>query len=165
MALTIEDGTRVAGANSFATVAEARAYATERGLTLPATDPAVEQLLIRACDYLQSLEDRYKGARVDSTQALAWPRQAVYMFGDLEPLADTAIPSYLKAAQCQLAVDLNTTELMPLGASREVLSETVGPLSTTYARSGVTAQQPQPAKALSLLQPLMRTSGLRTIRV
>ena len=71
-------------------------------------------------------------------------------------------------AQCQLAFDSVANELLPVGAGREVLSETVGPLSVTYSASGAGAVKPTPTKALSILQPLMRSGGsmdLRTLRV
>lgn len=163
MSLTIEDGSGVADANSFVTVAEATAYAEARGLSLPATDAEKEQLLIKAADYLLSVEDRFKGERVAADQALSWPRKDVYLYGSLEPLPDNQIPKALKNAQCQLAVDLVNNDLQPTDQGKEVQTETVGPLSTTYFRSGTSVAQP--AKALALLEPLFRSAlGLRTFR-
>ena len=163
MPLTIEDGSGVADANSFVTVAEATAYAAARGLSLPATDAEKEQLLVKAADYLLSVEDRFKGERVAADQALSWPRKDVYLYGSLEPLPDNQIPKALKNAQCQLAVDLVNNDLQPTDQGKEVQTETVGPLSTTYFRSGTSVAQP--AKALALLEPLFHsTLGLRTFR-
>ena len=98
MSLTIEDGSGVADANSFVTVAEATAYAAARGLSLPATDAEKEQLLVKAADYLLSVEDRFKGERVAADQALSWPRSNVYLYGSLEPLPNNQIPKALKNA-------------------------------------------------------------------
>jgi hypothetical protein len=164
MSFIIEDGTGVAGATSYATVAQAQAYAADRGLSLPAAEADVQKLLIKACDFLQSLEDQYQGSRTDAEQALAWPRSGVTVFGT-RLVEDDAIPSMLIQAQCQLAVDLVNNDLQPTDQGKEVQTETVGPLSTTYFRSGTSVAQP--AKALALLEPLFRSSalGLRTFRV
>ena len=162
MSFIIEDGTGVAGATSYATVAQAQAYATDRGLSLPAAEADVQKLLIKACDFLQSLEDQYQGSRTDAEQALAWPRSGVTVFGTLL-VKDDAIPGMLVQAQCQLAVDLVNNDLQPTDQGKEVQTETVGPLSTTYFRSGTSVAQP--AKALALLEPLFRSAiGLRTFR-
>ena len=50
MALVIEDGSRVAGANSYVTLAEARAFASARGVTLSAVDATLEPFVIKAFD-------------------------------------------------------------------------------------------------------------------
>ena len=164
MSLTIEDGSGVANANSFVTVAEATAYAAARGLSLPSTDAEKEQLLVKAADYLLSIEFQYQGVRVDADQSLPWPRADVYLYGSIEPLPVNQIPKALKNAQCQLAVDLVNNDLQPTDQGKEVQTETVGPLSTTYFRSGTSVAQP--AKALALLEPLFCSSalGLRTFR-
>ena len=109
----------------------------------------------------------YQGSRTDAEQALAWPRSGVTVFGTLL-VANDAIPGMLVQAQCQLAFDSVANELLPVGSGREVLSETVGPLSVSYSASGASTVKPTPTKALSILQPLMRSGGsmgLRTLRV
>ena len=58
MALIIEDGTVVAGANSFATDAELQAYAAVRQVSLPAAQAEREALLITAIDYIVSKEPK-----------------------------------------------------------------------------------------------------------
>jgi hypothetical protein len=167
MSLIVEDGTGVAGAISYASVEDARAYAAERGLVLPVDDAAVEVLLVRACDYLESLESQYKGVRTTpGTQALAWPRSLVFLFGNATSIDDALIPTRLRQAQCQAAFDLQTADPQATGTGREVLSETIGPLSTTYAKRGTAAVRPVLTKVLDMLQPLMRQTGpLSTIRV
>ena len=163
MSLIVEDGTGVAGAISYASVEDARAYAAERGLVLPVDDAAVEVLLVRACDYLESLESQYKGVRTTpGTQALAWPRSLVFLFGNATSIDDALIPTRLR----QAAFDLQTADPQATGTGREVLSETIGPLSTTYAKRGTAAVRPVLTKVLDMLQPLMRQTGpLSTIRV
>jgi hypothetical protein len=122
MPLVIEDGTGVAGANSYASIAELRIFATDRGVAFPAVadpDPAIAiftPYLIRACDYLESLRDRYNGwALVPDTQELAFPRAGIFVNaqpGFLYPGWGSAaakelppIPNQLKNAQCQLVLE------------------------------------------------------------
>ena len=166
MALTVEDGSGVVGANSYIDVAAARAYATARGVTLPAADADVEVLLVKAMDYIESLRNRYQGERTYTsvTNNLAWPRQGVYV--DDEIVAHDAIPQLLKYAQAQLAMDAQTADLMPTGAGREVIRERVeGAVEVEYNPLGITNIQPVLQKAKALLAPLMMTSYLRTVRV
>lgn len=159
MALVIENGSGVADANSYATVAEARAYAAARGLTLPATDGPVETALVLACDKLESY--RYKGAKTDPANPLEWPRTAVYLPGAASALADDSIPVKLKQAQCQLAFDSTQTELQPTGTGREVTKEKVDVIEIEYAPSstGSGSVIPEFNKAEALLAPLLASGG------
>lgn len=159
MSLVIEDGSIVAGADTYASVAEARAYATKRGLIISATDSVVEQLLVKACDFLQSLEDRYKGARVDDTQALAWPRQEVYVYNGTVLLDKDSIPQVLKDAQCQLAYDASKTDLQPTGEGRQVIMKQVDVIVTQWSDTKSSTVQPVFNKAMAILAPLLRTTS------
>lgn len=161
MSLTIEDGTLVIGANSFASVVEARSWAASRGAELPATDAEVEVLLVKAADFILSLEDRFKGTRVSASQALCWPRSGVDLFGS--EVAVTSIPSQVVQAQCQLCIDLQTVELQPTGDGREVVREKTDVLETEYRPSGSSSPSPRPVKALSILQPLLKSSGFSLV--
>lgn len=154
MALTIEDGSIVSGAESYATVAELDAYCTNHGLTLSGSDAAKEALLRRAVQYLE--DQNWKGARVSAGQVLSWPRAGVYVHGLPDELDSDAVPAPIVAAQCQLAYDQAQADLLPSGAGRETLSETVGPISVSYAASGAAALLPTPTRALALLRPYLR---------
>lgn len=169
MALTIETGAGVANADSYASVAEARAYASARGVTLSAVDGDVEILLRKACDYLDSLETEYKGSRVESDQALAWPREDVFLFDSEEAFPSTDIPDQLLRAQCQLAVDAVATDLQPTGTGRETLMERVeGAVEVQYAERGSGSVTPELNKANAILGPLLKSGGgfgLTTVRV
>lgn len=167
MALVIETGSQVAGATSYVTLVEARAYLDARALLPSATvnDAALTVLLVKATDYLQSKQLRFKGTRVSTTQALAWPRENVQVYGeDTDFFSSTAIPQQLKDAQCLAAVDIYEGDLMPTGRGRVVLQETVGPLTTKYAPGSGTSGTPIPAKVLSVLEPLL-VSGTSALRV
>lgn len=130
MALIIEDGTGVAGANSYVTVAEFEAYALERGVTLTGT-PTSEQLLIRAMDYLESLS--YIGEIASMGQALQWPRYGVYI-DCYYFISNTTIPNLLKNAQMATAISIDQGDDPLASIPRLVSSETVGPISVTYEK-------------------------------
>ena len=140
MALIIEDGSNVSGAESFATVAELTTYATNHGLTIAATEAENEVLLRKAAAYLNSIENKYQGYRTyyDVGQSLCFPRDGIYEF-DREIYGE--IPQRLKDAQCQLAVDANTNDLLAAGDGREVVEKKVGPLTTKWNATGTTAPQ------------------------
>ena len=102
MALVIEDGTIVAGANSYIDLPDTKAYAEARGVDLGTDDAVIEQRLLIAMDYLESLN--YKGTRTDpDEQLLAWPRVGVTFDG--RTFGDHVIPQKLKSAQAQLTVE------------------------------------------------------------
>lgn len=164
MAITVEDGTGVTGANSYISVVNAQAYATERGLAVTVTEAS----LIRACDYLESLRAQYQGVKTDEDQALQWPRYGAYLDGS--SIDSDEIPDILPKAQAQLACDiLAGTDIMPSSDGREVLSEAVeGAVSVTYAPTGVGVAQPALTAARALVDPLLSTVGgasLFTVRV
>jgi hypothetical protein len=164
MALVIENGSLVAGANSYVSVAEARAYAAARASTLPEDNAEVEAALIVAVDYLESLGAKYQGKKVDpATQELQWPRQSVEIDGWQVPV-DT-IPKQLKNAQIQLAIENAAgVDLMPTGDGREVIREKVDVLETEWAPGSGGAAQPVFPKVEALLTPLM-SAGFGGIKV
>jgi len=158
MALIIENGTGVSGAVSFVTVEEARAFAEFRGATLPATDPSVEVLLVKAGDYLLGLEHFFQGYRSTGTQRLPFPRADVYLPGGYSvPL--NHIPALLKEAQIQLAIEGVSRDIRPTGDGREVIREKVGPLETEYTAGAGGTVQPVFNKVWDLLLPLMKNQG------
>lgn len=162
MAITIEDGTGVADAVSYVTAAEARTYASARGVTLSAVDAEVEALLVKAGDYLLSVESRFKGTRTTSVQRLPFPRSGVYLHGDYY-LGENTIPVALKEAQIQLAIDAQTVDLQPTQDGLSVTREKIGPIETEYSTaSGSTS--PSFRKALDLLSPLFKDGGRMTLQ-
>lgn len=168
MALIIETGAGVVNADSYASLAELATYATSRGITLTAaTDTAKEVLLRKAADYLDTLEPKFRGSRVEVDQALAWPRSDVYLYGSTELFPATSIPPQLIKAQCQLACDADTTNLLPNGAGREVIRQKVDVIETEYAKQGTSSVKPELNKAMAILEPLLNSNGfaVQTVRV
>lgn len=107
MAVTVEDGTIVAGANSYIDAEYLKAYAEARGVVLPpAVDCDLDVLLVKATDYLEALWGSYRGSIVDPDQPLQWPRKSVTLFGYC--ISQDEIPGRLKDAQAELAIKLST---------------------------------------------------------
>jgi len=165
MALVIEDGSGVTGANSYISVTDAKAYAAARGLTIGTVDAAIEILLTKALDYIEALRDQFQGVKVSSTQALQWPRTGVQVDG--YDVAEDEIPAILPQAQARLAVDAYTLDLMPVGDGRAVVMERVeGAVQVQYEPGGNTNAQPSFTAAEALLDPLLRAGGaLVSVRV
>lgn len=170
MALVIEDGTGKADSNSYVEVSEAQAYATARGITLPAD----ESLLIKAMDYLEAQRARYQGAKTNpGVQALQWPRTGVILDCSYA-LPDNVIPVELKNAQMQLALEVfagNT--LLPSSDGRVVKREKVDVIEREFMTGSDlgTGGLPSPSfpAVEALLAPLFAACGggfgLRSVRI
>lgn len=161
MALTVETGVGVDGADSLVSLAQVRAYASSRGLTVPADDSALEQLVRKANDYLLTLEDKFNGERVSGVQPLPWPRKHMYLFGHC--LESTVIPNQVVQALSQLTFEIISVDPTPTGSGKPIVSETVGPLVTVYERTGTTGSSPTFPAVMAFLAPLLRNGGQLTV--
>lgn len=158
MALIIETGAIVANANSYASLATARAFALVRGVVLSAVDADAEILAIKAVDFLEAQRSYYQGAKIEKGQSLQWPRSGVIVDGF--EVDEDEIPDLLPKAQCQLMMDLSAgLDLMPNGTGREVLREKIDVLETEYAATGSGALAPIFTKAMALLEPLFGSNA------
>ena len=161
MALDVTVGTSTA--NSYATVAEADAYADTLTFRTawPATGTATgkEGALQQAARLMGSLS--WKGKKVSSTQALEWPRFGV---ADVDgyTVDSTTIPAKVKQAQCELAVRLIAKDRAaqdPLQATRVK----AGPVEVEYAAGA----QPTivPNIVTRLVSDLLKGGGFGIARV
>lgn len=163
MALVIEDGTQVTGAQSYATAAQLRAYALLRGVALSVSDSVLEPFLIKAMDYLESKRNQYQGIRVASTQALQFPRAGVTIDG--WTVEDDEIPQILLDAQCALAMEVaDGNDLMPTklaDSSGAVVREKLEGLGEVQYSDNASGRlfRPMFDKAEQLLAPLYAPSG------
>ena len=162
MALVVEDGSIVSGANSYVDLTDARAYAAARGVTLSSTDADVEVLAIGAMDYLEQLD--YAGSIVDADQPLLWPRTGVYIRGYLFDYS--SIPQRLVDAQCQLMMAQHNSVSLYANLSADgggfVTREKVGPIETEYATpadGGYLSAYATLPQVDALLKPLLAHSG------
>lgn len=133
MAVIVEDGSGVPGANSYATEEQLDAWASARGYTLTG-DPSV--LLVRAFDYIEAREPRYLGYR--TYVATSWPRTGVMLYS--VPVASGAIPAQLIEAQCAMAVAADGNALQSSAVTvGPIASKSVGDVSVSYDTSKASA--------------------------
>lgn len=133
MALIVETGAGLPNADSFISVEDADTYFAARGITLWGTllTEEKEQALRRATDFMERRYGaQWAGQRLTLAQALSWPRVGVVYQGWALP--SDAVPQQVVKACAEFGFRAAGGELDPdLGA--QVKSETVGPISTTYA--------------------------------
>lgn len=162
MALVVEDGTGVAGANTYASLSDLRVYAGARGVGLSSVvDGELEPLMHKAMDYIEG-----KGLGLLS---MVWPMDDDLLCGDI-PTADAI--TRLKQATIQVCMQQYAgVDIAPTQEGAFVLEETVGPITTKYSDkfgSG-TGSTPDLIIADNLLAPLLTACGLgglfSTIRV
>ena len=130
MALVIEDGSVVANANSYITVAEYKSWADSRGITY-GTDEAVEQGILRAMDWFE--RQFFIGNKANENQLLQWPRTEALIDGYYADA--TEIPKEVKTALYEATKveldgysELNTQD-------RKTIREQVGDISVQYAEN------------------------------
>lgn len=151
MTLVVEDGTGLANAESFASVAEADTYLAKRGMTNWATLTTTEkeQALVRSTDYMeQAYRLLWKGNRVTATQALSWPREWVEredysstsgLTGDIDGkfyYPSNVVPNEVKAACVTLAFKAASGDLAP-DLDRLTKREKVDVIEVEYETGGV----------------------------
>ena len=165
--LIVENGTGLTNANSYASVAEFKTYATDRGLTesLALSDAVIESSLIKASDYLEAnYYDAWKGTPTNIGQSLAWPRDGVYIDGVL--LADNVIPQKLKNANIELAIRAGAgSELLPDEGQR-VKREKVDVLEVEYNENY--SAEPKYPLISRMLAPFLESnqgSGINTAKL
>jgi hypothetical protein len=132
MSIIVETGTASSTSETLCSVAYADTWHLNRGCAPWATLTTAqkEEALRRASDYFEQVYGQnFQGYRVNSTQALSWPRSSAFLNDYV--VSSTTIPSLVinataelayKAAQGNLAVDL----------TQGVKREKVGVLEVEY---------------------------------
>lgn len=172
MPLIVEDGTGMADAESYISVAYADTYFDNRGITLWATLLAAEkeQALRRAIDYLgQVYRLRWKGSRVNGTQALDWPRAFVerddFRYAGLNGAAviggqfyypSNEVPEEVKRANAEIAFKAASGDLAP-DIGQRTIREKVDVLEVEYDR--YSPQYTQYRAVDNLLAPYLTSVG------
>jgi hypothetical protein len=164
----VEEGTGLANAESYISVADADTYHTAQGnAAWTGTTDAKEQALRKATAYLDDkYAKRWRGNRANESQALRWPRIAVYD-DDQFYVPSTSIPVKLKQA-CAVAamesiggLDLFVTETKTGSGDLTAKSVAVGPISFSKSFAGSTTSQPKIAKVEALLTSLLEWGLVR----
>lgn len=161
MAIVVEDGTIVADANSYVTLAEVRDYATLRGITVPAADGDLEKHLHLAMDWFES-ED-FPSARFDATQELSFPRDVIVVDG--VRYMEGAIPKLVKQIICEATCTSVTIALQPQFAGSslgQLKRKKIDVLEKEYFPSqGTASYMPILAKLDALMEKLLYADGFR----
>lgn len=171
--LVVETGAGVASADSYGTLAQLDAYHVQRGNTAWAalTEHLKEVAARKAADYmLQAYRDAWKGTRMTATQGLDWPRGFVYTTPYLHGavgaypylVADDIVPTEVFRAFAELAFKASTAELNP-DLAKDIVSQTVGPISTTYAASS--PQQKRYRSIDMMLRPYLASQSSVNVAV
>ena len=165
MAITVEDGTIVSGADSYLSLSESDTIAEE--LLLDPTewtglsDPDKEKYLKRATKEVD-LKNNWNSEIKDREQALAWPREE---FKDVagRTIKNDIVPQLVKEATLFLAYN-QATEGSTFTVSPSVKSESYGDTSVEY--SGVAGNSNGEADFfLRLLRQNGYSSGSSIVRV
>ena len=162
MALTIEDGTIVTGADSYVSLLDAQQYLTDRGITQVIT----EEQLRGAFDYINHYRQRFKGTkRHDPESNVQWPRINVVI--DHLELKEDVIPTCVIFAQIESAVEIAQGRPPLETLSTPILKKkTVGPISKEWDTSQRVREQPSfdYRKVKAFLYPVLQNSFGRTVR-
>jgi hypothetical protein len=170
MAIIVETGGNIAGAESYATVAYCDTYFSNRGIASWAllTTAQKEENLRKSTDFMtQRYRLAWKGYRKFSAQALDFPRELVY----LEPqanidilLSDTIVPNEVKNACAELALKASTyTDGLLPDVTNVILEETIGPITTKYDRRNPVSPVYKAIDAM--LAPLLKDNGMDSATV
>jgi len=130
MVLIVEDGTGVADAESYVSVAALRTWATGRGYLLPTEDAEVESLLRKACDFIE--RKSFVGTVEFTDQPLSFPR----LITNSEGVAvSTGIPTRLKTAQCMLAMESMNGALTAAARAQKYTATKIDQIYLKYANT------------------------------
>ena len=161
MALIVEDGTLVSGANSYVSLADAQKYLDDRGDTTVIT----EGLLLRAADYINSFRLRFRGFKqTPLTSSMQWPR--AYAVIDDYLIPPSVIPDVIPSAQIETAIEFaNQRDPYATIDSRIVKREKAQDFERefdTKVGSGMATFDHR--RVMSLLYPLFSDHGVRITR-
>ena len=157
MAIIVEDGSIVAGANSYVSELTLTEYAAARGITITG---ATEALLINAMDYIES--QMFIGVKKTAAQNLQWPRSNVYVDGYyVEP---TILPAELRSAQIAVALAIDAGNGPLAVMTPGIKKEKVDVIEIEYQDGGLTSNLDPKINAI-LKKLLVGGGGVSTFNV
>lgn len=166
MALVVEDGTGIAGANSFVSAAEVIAYAALRDVAL--NEQQATLFAIDAMDYIETV--CFGG---NALYDVPFPRAGLVLPNGDE-LAANIVPLQMKKAQMQLALDRSRGVVLLQSSNPEPMlkREKTGPIEQEWfapGDSGVDTTKPNVPIASAAMAAFLCDNGkpftLRTLRV
>lgn len=131
MALVVEDGTGLADAESYVSVADFQTWASNRGYLLPTAEAEIEALLRRACDFIE--RKQFIGEPLVATQALSFPRNI--LSSDGYTYESTGIPRKLVTAQELLAMECMNGPLTMAARANKYTATKIDQIYLKYAQA------------------------------
>ena len=165
MALTVEDGSNVTGADAYVSLADADAYyLAYNGVAWPGTDIEKESAIRRATRYLDGI--RWKGIKASGrSQPLEWPRFGVYdCDGYVVPSDEVPVEVVDACSLLSFYEAANPGGLDPNVTLTQIAKrEKVDVIEVEYNGAAVTAQNVRPVitGAMDLIKCLTLTGGQR----
>lgn len=155
MALVVEDGTIVPGADSYISLADARTLAAKYGYALPTDDTEAEAALRNGAMYIGLQEPFMCGRRVSAVQSLSFPRTGISLYGF--PVANNVIPDQVKLAQIIAGAEYGAGTTVRASTDGRITTheEVVGAVVVEYADNGVTGATTTITAAMDALRPLL----------
>lgn len=136
MALIVEDGTIVTGANSYCNLDYIKFYCVSRGLELPANDIVIEQAALMAMNYIESKCEYFDGHVSVKTQELSYPRKNAVYNG--YPLDVDEIPDAVKKALAHATyLVTDDVDFQPIRDGSFVTEAKVASLTAKFSQSTV----------------------------
>jgi len=158
VALVVEDGTGLATAESYISVADADTRRTNLGADATwtaATTAEKEEALRAATEYMEgSFRQSWKGTKLTRDQALSWPRYGATVDG--YTVDSDVVPGEVANACADLALKSLGEDLTP-DLERAVIREKVGPLETEYDRASPQAKRFR--AVANMLAPFLKGSS------
>ena len=165
MTLIIENGTTPAGANSYVSLADARAYADARGVDLSTVNATLEAQMLESMDYFESYSKRFVGDISDRDQPLSWPRDNVIVEG--WSWTNTEIPRQVISALLTIIIEIHEGEdhLNPAAVTLPKISEKVDcVIDVKYADPLTSLKVNKTMKSRSIINLLLKNSGMFAVR-
>ena len=165
MALVVEDGTGIPGADSYISEADGIARAQALGFNFPTDTADAEPILRAAAQYLETYRNSYQGTKLTTDQGLQWPRQPVYIDGVLQD--PNTIPQMLIDAQVYLASFQYDGGNYFSGSTGTITSKSVGDVSVSYGSGSQLYSNGFSEMLRMYLDPLLKSAayGLGEFRV
>lgn len=133
MAFVVETGSGLSNANSYASVAAADSYVSDRGIAgwASLTTTVKQQSLVNATDFLEAAyRNAWKGYRASEAQALSWPRYAVVVDG--YTVGTNVVPSAVINACIEMALRASTGETLIADQGQRVKREKIDVIEVEY---------------------------------
>lgn len=160
MALTVEDGTKVTGSDTYVSRADFIAYAAKQGVTV-ADEGASDVYLIKAAEFIEAHDPMLKGERATRDQSMCYPRADLVL--NNFTWDSNEIPTQVIKLQQELALDLiagidiwNPPQSGSQGVKKE---EVVGAVVVEYATADGSKLTRQ-SNSRALLGQLLQNSGV-----